>query len=219
LLDIVAQAFGLPCPHFDAGISHKNQRNPSRSPNSQSVPLYRRHLPHDHPDQADLFLTWHLYGSIPHNRYPPPSALTAGQAFVWMDRFLDQARSGPLWLKRDELASLVVDALHYSQTTLRHFDLHAYVVMANHVHILVTPVVEPRKFMQSVKGYTAREANKLLGRTGEPFWQSESYDHWIRDTREFDKVRRYIEENPVKAGIVPKPEDYRWSSAAPRCGL
>jgi REP element-mobilizing transposase RayT len=176
----------------------------------------RRHLPHEHFEGRDIFLTWHLHGSIPHNRYPPPSAITAGQAFVWMDRFLDQARSGPTWLKREEIALLVVDSLHYAEAKLRHFDLHAHVVMANHVHILVTPLVEPRKFMQSVKGYTAREANKLLGRTGEPFWQSESYDHWIRNTREFENVRRYIEDNPVKAGIVLRAEDYRWSSAHAR---
>jgi len=50
--------------------------------------------------------------------------------------------------------------------------------MANHVHLLVLPRVNPSRFLQSVKGYTAREANRLLGRTGQPFWQAESYDHW-----------------------------------------
>jgi len=52
-----------------------------------------------------------------------------------------------------------------------------------------------------------------LERVGEPFWQTESYDHWIRDDPEFDRVRRYIENNPVRSGLVAKPEDYRWSSA------
>jgi REP element-mobilizing transposase RayT len=84
--------------------------------------------------------------------------------------------------------------------------------MANHVHVLVTPLVSASKLLQSVKGYSAREANKLLERTG-PFWQSESYDHWIRDEPEFKSVRRYIENNPVRAGLVAKPQDYRWSSA------
>jgi putative transposase len=85
--------------------------------------------------------------------------------------------------------------------------------MANHVHLLVTPLVSPSKLLQSIKGYAARAANKLLERTGEPFWQTESYDHWIRDESEFDRIRRYIENNPVRAGLVAKPEDYRWSSA------
>ena len=73
--------------------------------------------------------------------------------------------------------------------------------MANHVHLLVTPLVSPSKLLQSVKGYSAREANKLLERTG-PFWQNESYDHWIRDEVEFERVRRYIESNPVRSGLV-----------------
>jgi REP element-mobilizing transposase RayT len=130
-----------------------------------------------------------------------------------MDRFLDQATVGPTWLKQDEIARVVVGALHYAAETLKQLDLHAYVIMWNHVHRLVTPRVEPKMFMQSVKGYSARQANKLLDRTGEPFWQSESYDRWIRSDDEFQRVRRYIEENPVKAGIVTCAENYQWSSA------
>ena len=55
---------------------------------------------------------------------------------------------------------------------------------------------------QGLKGYTAREANRLLGRTGQPFWQGESYDHWVRDETEFIRIIAYIENNPVKAGLV-----------------
>jgi REP element-mobilizing transposase RayT len=174
---------------------------------------YSRRLPHWQPQGRPLFLTWHLYGSLPHNRFPPPNAFSAGRAFVWMDRYLDQASFGPAWLKREEIARLMVDALSYGTDQLHHYDLHAYVVMANHVHTLLTPIVTASKLLHSVKGFTAREANKILGRTGEPFWQSESYDHWVRDEKEFDKVRRYIENNPLQAGLVARPEDYRWSSA------
>jgi hypothetical protein len=59
-----------------------------------------------------------------------------------------------------------------------------------------------------VKGFSARECNKILGRAGEPFWQSESFDHWIRDQAEFERVRLYIENNPVRAGLVVRPRDY-----------
>ena len=85
--------------------------------------------------------------------------------------------------------------------------------MPNHVHLLVLPEVSPRQFMQTLKGFTAREANKVLGRTGEPFWQREYYDHWVRDAKEHAKIISYIENNPVQAGLVQSPEDYRWSSA------
>jgi hypothetical protein len=65
-----------------------------------------------------------------------------------------------------------------------------------------------------IKGSTAREANRILGRTGMRFWQEESFDHWIRNAEETRRVRTYIEGNPVAAGLVQKPEEWTWSSAA-----
>ena len=86
--------------------------------------------------------------------------------------------------------------------------------MANHVHLLVLPRVSSSRFLQTLKGYTAREANRLLGRTGQPFWQAESYDHSVCDDRKWDRIQAHIEDNPVKAGLVDNAEDYLWSSAA-----
>ena len=86
--------------------------------------------------------------------------------------------------------------------------------MANHVHVLLLPKIPPNKLLKSLKGYTAREANKLLGRTGTPFWQKESYDHWVRNQSEWERIKFYIENNPVKAGLVRSAELYRWSSAS-----
>jgi putative transposase len=126
---------------------------------------------------------------------------------------MDEARHGPTWLQRPEIAELVVDAMLTGAGKLQHFELHAYVVMPNHVHILVSPIVAPRKFMQSIKGFTARQANLILHQTGNAFWQSESYDHWVRSDDEFNRIRAYIENNPVRAGLVAHAEDYRWSSA------
>jgi type I restriction enzyme R subunit/putative DNA methylase len=85
--------------------------------------------------------------------------------------------------------------------------------MSNHVHLLVSPCVPPARFLQSIKGYAAREANRLLQRSGEPFWQAESYDHWVRNVSEMDRIRTYIENNPVGAGLVGSAGQYRWSSA------
>jgi putative transposase len=130
-----------------------------------------------------------------------------------MDRYLDEARSGPTWLLREEIAGLVAESIRYAETHMRFYALHAWVIMSNHVHVLVSPNVPQRRFSQSIKGYTAREANRLLNRTGEPFWQAECYDHWVRDSQEMDRIRKYIEQNPVRAGLVSTPELYRWSSA------
>jgi len=164
------------------------------------------------PEGAALFLTWHLHGSMPASLLPPPGPLSPGQAFVWLDRRLDTLRDGPLYLRRPDIARIVVDSIHKG-VELEHYELSAYVVMANHVHLLIRPQIAPDRLLKSLKGATAREANGLLGRTGEPFWQKESYDHWVRNSAEFEKIRAYIENNPVKAGLVQSPGDFRWSSA------
>ena len=84
--------------------------------------------------------------------------------------------------------------------------------MPNHVHMLVDPRVSPSLLLKSLKGASAREANRVLGRTGEPFWQKESYDHWVRNAEELERIRKYIENNPVKAGLAESPGEYLWSS-------
>ena len=171
-----------------------------------------RRLPHIYPEGAWLFVTWHLHGSLPKARYPPTDKLSAGKAFVWMDRYLDTTRLGPMFLKRPEVANLVVEALARGvQKEL--YDLRAFVVMSNHVHVLIRPLQQPTRLLQSLKGTTAREANLILARTGQPFWQHESYDHWVRDQLELERIVAYIENNPVKAGLVAEPSLYRWSSA------
>ena len=96
-----------------------------------------------------------------------------------MDRYLDLARAGPLFLKQERVAQLMVDSL-FKGVELGHYRLGAFAIMANHVHVLLLPSVPPSRLLKSLKGHTAREANRLLGRTGEPFWQRESYDHWVR---------------------------------------
>jgi REP element-mobilizing transposase RayT len=175
----------------------------------------QRRLPHIYPEGRWLFVTWHLHGSLPTSRLAPPNKSTAGEAFVWMDRYLDSARSGPTFLKQDAIAQAVVDSL-FKGRELSHYQLGSFAIMTNHVHVLLLPLISPSKLMQSLKGFTAREANKLLGRTGEQFWRRESYDHWVRDENEWNRIARYIERDPVKAGLVAQMEDYPWSSANAR---
>ena len=107
---------------------------------------------------------------------------------------------------------MVVEAMRYLERRMD-YQLHAYVVMGNHVHLLISPRVPVSKVMQSLKRFTGREGNKILGLTDQPFWQDESYDRLVRDDAEFVKIADYIEMNPVTAGIVATPEEFRWSSA------
>ena len=177
---------------------------------------YRRNLPHSFPPGASVFLTWRLFGSLPSGSPSlggARSTSTAGAEFKRADARLDRATSGPLWLKEPRFAAVVLDAIQRGASELRHYDLHAYVIMANHVHVLITPKVEVRLLTRALKGVTARAANGILGRTGNRFWQDESFDHWIRNAGQFERIRNYIERNPVTAGLVPEPEQWRWSSA------
>jgi putative transposase len=111
-----------------------------------------------------------------------------------MDRYLDRAESGPVFLRQEAIARLVVESL-LRGVELRHYELGAFAVMANHVHVLLLPLIPPSRLLKSLKGYTAHEANRILGRTGEPFWRRESYDHWIRNENEWQRIAAYIENN------------------------
>ena len=177
--------------------------------------MSERRLPHIYPPNTWLFVTWHLHGSLPASQCPEPGKWPAGQTFVWMDRRLDIARTGPLFLRQEDIATLVVESM-FKGTDLGHYELGPFVIMANHVHVLLLPKVPPSKLLKALKGSTAREANRLLGRTGMPFWQRESYDRWVRFELEWGRIASYIVANPVKAGVVSRPEDYPWSSANPR---
>jgi REP element-mobilizing transposase RayT len=172
----------------------------------------RRRLPHFDMIGQPLFITFRLRGSLPASRPFPVSHLTSGQAFLTMDRLLDEARSGPAFLGLSPIAELVKASIQYG-AELDHYELHSWVVMPNHVHLLLTPRVSMSKLLRSLKAVTAKRANLLLKRTGKPFWQEESYDRLVRGTDEFRRIRCYIESNPVTAGLAGTPEKYLWSSA------
>ncbi|NOT63841.1 MAG: hypothetical protein HOP19_26800 [Acidobacteria bacterium] len=213
--------------------------------------FYKRNLPHWQPPGANIFLTWNLDGALPkaarerliENRKLLEREIARAeetqearmlrhykQQFAVYDAILDKAEEGPLWLKEKAIADLVQETLLSKYAEL--YTLWAYVVMANHVHVLLQPkvlsektdkagltdkdYVKLSKITQSLKGYSSLEANKILQRTGKTFWQTESYDHWSRDAAEFNRIVKYVENNPVKAGLVEKPEDWCWSSAAER---
>jgi putative DNA methylase len=160
------------------------------------------------------------------------------QFFADYDRYLDHHREID-WLANAKVAALVRGNLYYHHRTKYH--LLAYCIMPNHVHILIraiepgtdapaTPEPAPDSglhdettdstgplamIMHSLKSYTANEANKMLSRAGQ-FWQHESYDHWVRDEDELERIVNYIAWNPVKANLVKKPHEWMFCSAHDR---
>ena len=199
---------------------------------------YERRLPHWQPEGKILFVTWRLWGSLPAAAWTklrapvdrraalaakargqsrsfgsPRHHVSAGAYFAALDQALERAPGGPRWLKDERVAGAVVEALRKGDRELAHYHLHAFVVMPNHVHALLEPLIPPVLSLKTIKGTAARSANTILGRTGRPFWQEESFDHWVRSGAEFERIRSYIERNPVRAGLATKPQDWPWSSA------
>jgi len=175
---------------------------------------YRRHLPHWIPDDTVIFVTWRLAGSAPPVN---PEFLTAENTgrtpFVRKDNALDRSRTGPFWLRDARVAQMVENALQYGETARGFYSLYAWIIMPNHVHMVCEPKAALPDVMCWLKGRTARSANRILGRIGTPFWQAESYDHWIRSTKELRETIAYVESNPVSAGPVEAAEQWQWSSA------
>jgi putative transposase len=112
-----------------------------------------------------------------------------------------------------QIADLFAEALLYGETARRDYHLFAWVVMVNHVHLVLKSTKSLPETVRWLKTATAVRANQRLGRTGEPFWQREYFDCWIRSGNELASVIAYVETNPVKAGLVACAEDWRWSSA------
>lgn len=199
----------------------------------------RRHLPHWDVSGATYFVTACLVDSIPaqgllniHNlerqlsakRSENESAIENNtvwkQLFVERERWLDH-NPAVTYLRRPELATVVADALKHFDSERYH--LIAWVVMPSHFHWLFRPLDEwaatlpPDRssrevIMHSIKSFTAHRCNQLLFRTG-PFWQQESFDHCVRDEQELERIFDYIEQNPVKAGLCERPEEWPFSSA------
>jgi putative transposase len=199
---------------------------------------YRRHLPHFQPPGATLFVTFRLAGSIPSEVQeqlrldveridgilagigdPDERArrvyLEQRRLFGRWDAALDTAQGGPLWLRDPQIAGLVAESAHYRDS--RVYDLEAFCVMPNHVHLVFTPLSREgggyhalAAITHSLKRHTARQANLLLGREGR-FWQHESYDHVVRDEGERERIVAYVLNNPVKARLVDRWEDWQWT--------
>lgn len=150
----------------------------------------------------------------------------------WFTKFEDvlhKEESGIVWLKNSEVANLVADSLKYRDGKV--YTLIAFCIMSNHVHVVFTPLLNEKSLtevaasnplrhesreltlgaiMQSLKGYTAHEANRILNRTGQ-FWEIESYDHQVRNAEELDRIVKYVLHNPVKAGLVKNWRDWKWN--------
>jgi putative transposase len=215
--------------------------------------IHRRNLPHWYVPGAAHFVTFRLADTLPTEVLAdlrrrarqlldrePASGVSRHehrlrvhkQIFAEFDRHLDSNRDID-WLRDPRIAGMVRLSLYHLHGSK--YDLLAYSIMPNHVHLLLLPPVAAASdaagdvacgeaadsesplstIMHSLKSYTAHHANKLLQRRG-PFWQHESYDHWVRDDDELERIVNYINANAVNAGLAQRPQDWFWCSAHDR---
>jgi putative transposase len=118
-----------------------------------------------------------------------------------------------LFLKPKAAELFVATMLHYRDNQA--YQVHAFVLMPEHFHLLVTPSAQLslERVVQLVKGGSAHTIRKQLGLTF-PVWQRGFSDHRIRDSADYAAHLRYIDDNPVKRGLVETAMTYAWSSAS-----
>ncbi len=179
----------------------------------------RGYFPHFDGEGMTQHVCFHLFDSLPQHVLDKwreelkslPEKEAEIEKRTRIQDFLDSGY-GECFLRDDRLAEIVENAL-------LHFDgeryaLHAWCVMPNHVHTLFTPEAgfKMSQISHSWKSFTANKCNQVLKRTGK-FWEREPFDRYIRNEQHYRNALAYIENNPVKAGLCEKPEDWRWSSA------
>lgn len=202
--------------------------------------FYKRHLPHWQPEKGEYFVTFGLKGSLPKDavtcikeEYKQISGelaknqtladserINRKMIFKWYEDLFDKGSWGPTWLKNPEIAEIVKKSTFFFNQS--EYDLYAFTIMSNHDHMVFklmpnsnNSVTYPVSWILGrLKSYTANKCNQKLKRTG-AFWQDESYDHVIRDSKELTRVMRYVLNNPVKAELVENWTDWRFTYCKP----
>lgn len=181
----------------------------------------RGYLPHLDIEGAAQFLTWRLDDSVPAElvqrwgeeiaREFPEEPERKRELYRRLEGYLDEGY-GSCVLRNPVAAIVVQDALIFHHDAL--YQLHDWVVMPNHVHVLLTPErgVPLKRIMHANKSFTSKEIQRLLGGSGR-LWQPEYFDRFIRDAEHFGRVSHYIKWNPVKARLCTDPSHFPYSSA------
>lgn len=173
-----------------------------------------KYLPHFDSPGAQQYITYRLADSLPAQRESEWAAILAIEDDLerqrQLERYLDLGH-GACHLRDKRIAHVVQENLWHQDGS--QYRLLAWVVMPNHVHVLIEVWQAPLgNILKSWKSYTSKAANKLLGREGS-FWQDDYFDRYIRDEDHYRRVVHYMENNPVKAGLVRVAAEWPWSSA------
>lgn len=175
---------------------------------------YRKSLPHIHPENAVFFITYRVAGTIPkHILDNYILEKEKHESFVdyfnIVDDYLDKQDGN---LTKPELAEVIAESLLFYNN--KYYSLISFCIMSNHVHFIINTNNYPYKnlflILKSIKGFSANRINRILNRNGR-FWQQESYDHVIKSRNELANTISYTINNPVKAGLVRKWTDWKFT--------
>ena len=175
----------------------------------------RGYLPHFDKREVPQFITFRLADSLPQEvleRWRVELEKNEISDAVFRRRielYLDQ-NYGSCHLRDERIAEIVRENLEKFDRLK--YKLHAWVIMPNHVHLLLTPFQKLEIIVHSCKSYTASAANKTLNARGK-FWFPEYFDRFIRNRKHFENTLTYIENNPVKAALCEQAQGWRYSSA------
>jgi REP element-mobilizing transposase RayT len=221
---------------FSSAMERKRLPSPPYNPGVRDLVAGKRAWSRVMPEDAieHGFLGWHESGYLPHRDEPGltqfvtfrlADAFPVELRWEWesllrieddrqrrrqLETYLDQGR-GECHLRRPDIAALVENSLLFRHEL--QYELRAWVVMPNHVHVLFRVLSEPlSQLVDAWKGFTAKEANKFLERKGK-FWQDGYWDTYMRSPEHEARARRYIEHNPTKARLAGLPKDWPHGSA------
>jgi REP element-mobilizing transposase RayT len=179
----------------------------------------RGYLPHFDGRAIPQFVTLRLADSIPlkvlERWQRQLTDLSEEEARIVLQRriekYLDQGY-GQCHLRDFNVATMVQESLLKFDDV--RYNLFSWVIMPNHSHSLFTRFEDWDlwQLLKDHKSYTAHKANKMLERKGQ-FWMEDYFDRYIRDDEHFRNTVKYIENNPVKAGLCQRPSDWPFSSA------
>ncbi len=198
----------------------------------QTTAFWVGRLPHWEVEDGKYFITIHLAGAIPTagterlraiarqlretgDQHSPNWLRNERMTFREIEKWLDRAEWA-VQLRNPDVADMVVEAIDHRQT-IGDWDVFEYTIMPTHIHLFCEIGRKGLKTtLEDFKRWTGHQAAKIIAIESERFWQREWFDHWSRSDLEDERIMQYIRNNPVKAGLVTDPVEWRYSSASRR---
>ncbi|MCB5272372.1 MAG: transposase [Candidatus Cloacimonetes bacterium] len=202
----------------------------------EPIQEHRRYLPHYQEPGQIISLTWRLEGELPQQikatlqemkllmevmKASPEGSISSdlyqqySDTIARYDAQLGRHKPSGLDLSQPKIARIITTAFHYYDARL--YDLHAFCVMPNHVHLLVRPIVQASggfallsDIVGRIKSYTAKQ----IIRTGiqtKTVWRADYFDRFIRGEKDYYWAVEYILDNPLKAKLAQKQRDWPFS--------